>query len=138
MILNPPRLTPPVGWPLLPVPSGGELRFPGPGESVRENLRVILSTRPGEQLMRPDYGAGLTEFIHQPNTVATRRRIHERVTESIRRWEDRIELDRVDVVPDADRPGVVRVEIGYRLVRTGEPSTLNATLELVPEASASA
>lgn len=133
MILNPPRFRPPVGWPLLPVPVGGELRFPGYAESVRENLRVILSTRPGEQLMRPDYGAGLTEFLHQPNTVTTRRRIHDRVTEAIRRWEDRLELDRVDVVPDPERPGVVRVEIAYRLTRTGEPSTLNATLELLPD-----
>jgi phage baseplate assembly protein W len=136
MILNTPDLRPPVGWPLLPLPDAdGELRYPNLSESVRQNLRVILSTRPGEQLMRPAYGAGLAEFIHEPNTLTTRRRIHDRVTESIRRWESRVELDRVDVASVETRPGIVRVEIAYRLRRTGEARTLNATLELEPAAS---
>ena len=132
----------PIGWPLLPVPDAagphrGKLRFPELGASVRQNLRVILSTRPGEQLMRPGYGAGLSEFFHEPNNLTTRRRIHERVTESIRRWETRVELDRVDVVADEQRPGVLRLEIAYRLRRNGEARTLSAQLDLAAPAQAS-
>lgn len=136
MKTRPPQLRPPVGWPLLPLPDAdGRLQFPDLGTSVRQNLRVILGTRPGEQLMRPDYGAGLTAFLHEPNTLTVRRRIHEQVTEAIRLWEPRVELDRVDVVPAEDQPGVVRVEIAYRLRRTGEARTLAAQLELEPAAA---
>ena len=131
MILDPTIARPPLGWPLLPVPdANGQIAFPTLAESVRQNLRVILSTRMGEQLMRPDYGAGLTEFLGETDTIATRRRIYDRVTEAIRRWEPRVDLDRVDV---ADLPGAlgnVRVEVAYQLRRTGESKTLGVTLEL--------
>lgn len=128
---SPPR--PPIGWPLLPMPDDeGRLAYPSPEASVRQNLRVILSTRAGEQLMHPSYGAGLVTFIGAPDTVTTRRRIHDRVTEAVGRWETRITVDRVDVTPLADRPGHLRIGIAYRLRRTGEPRTLGVNLELAP------
>lgn len=133
MLLNtmPPR--PPIGWPLLPLPDDeGRLRFPNLADSVRQNLRVILSTRMGEQLMHPEYGAGLVGFIGESDTITTRRRIHDRVTESIGRWEQRIVLDRVEVNSHDTRPGRLRIEIAYRLRRTGEAQTLGVNLELAP------
>ncbi len=45
-----------LGWPLLPLPDeGGVVGWPSLEQSVREAIRVILSTRPGEQLMRADF-----------------------------------------------------------------------------------
>jgi phage baseplate assembly protein W len=133
MILNSTAPRPPVGWPLLPIPDeNGELNFPTLAESVRQNLKVLLSTRPGEQLMRPGYGAGLGEFLHAPNTVTTRRQIHDRVVEGIRQWEVRIDVDRVDIDLVPNTPGTVRLELHYRLRRTGEARSLGVQLELEP------
>jgi phage baseplate assembly protein W len=133
MILESNLPGPAIGWPLFPRPdASGQLHFPSLAESVRENLQVILSTRPGEQLRRLDYGAGLTDFIGKPDSIAVRSRIVERVTESIRRWEQRLLLDRVDVQEQAGHPGILRVEIAYRLRRTGEAGTLGVRLELNP------
>lgn len=127
---GPPPL--PIGWPLLPLPNGdGRLCYPGLAESVRQNLRVILSTRPGEQLMRPQYGAGLADFIGETDTIRTRRRIFDRVTEGIGQWEPRIDVSRVDVnALPGGAAGQMRIEIAYRLRRTGEISTLGVNLEL--------
>jgi phage baseplate assembly protein W len=106
----------PLGFPLLQVPDArGELNFPSAADSVRQMIQVILRTRPGEQLMRPDFGAGLDELVHEPNTALTRRRIRDLVDASIRRWEPRIDLERVDVSEIAGAPARVRVEIIYRL-----------------------
>lgn len=121
---------PPIGWPLLPLPDeGGELRYPTLEESVRQQIRVILTTRPGEQLMRPEYGAGLDDYVHEPNTLATRRRIRDAVAGSLSRWEPRIHLDRVEVWEVEGEPGQVRVEIGYRLRRTGAARQLGLVME---------
>jgi phage baseplate assembly protein W len=131
MILNPQTARPPIGWPLLPVPdAAGELAFPTLADSVRENLQVILSTRNGEQLMHPTYGAGLTAFIGEPDTLTTRRRIHDRVSEGVGRWEPRIEVDQIDVTDVAGHPGQVRIHLAYRLRRTGEARTFGANLQL--------
>lgn len=126
---------PPLGWPLLPFPDAqGRLDYPVLAESVRQNLQVILSTRPGEQLMRPGYGAGLVDFLGEPDTTTTRRRIYDRVTEGIGRWEPRVDVARVEVdAPSGGPAGHLRVEVAYRLRRTGETRTLGVNLELTAQ-----
>ena len=127
------NLAEPLGWPLLPVPdANGQLHYPGLAQSVREQIQVLLSTRPGEQLMNPGFGAGLENLLTEPNTVATRSRIKELVGEALKRWEDRIVVDAISVDPVSDAAtGVadgVRVEIAYRLLRTAAPARVGLTL----------
>ena len=120
-----------IGWPLLPLPdSRGMLRYPTLEESVRQSIQVILRTRPGEQLMRPRFGGGLERFVNEQNTLATRRRIRELVTDALGRWEQRIILDRVEVTEHPDRPTHVRVVIGYRLRRTGAMEQVGLSMNL--------
>lgn len=123
--------SPLIGWPLLPLPDAhGRLPYPDLDTSVRESIRVILSTRPGEQLMRPDFGAGLDRLLHEPNTLATRRAIRDLVRDALERWERRIVLDRVEVWEVDGEPTHVRVEIAYRLARTGTAAALSLTMQL--------
>lgn len=121
----------PIGWPLLAVPDAeGTWRYPSLAESVRQSIQVILSTRPGEQLMRPTFGAGLEDLLSEPNTLATRTRIHDLIAESLARWEPRIEVDAIAVDPMENDPGGVRVEIHYRLRRTQQVQRLGITLAM--------
>lgn len=120
-----------IGWPLFAVPDEhGRLDYPDLERSVRDSIRVILATRPGEQLMRPDFGGGLDRLLHEPNTLATRRRIRDLVADSLARWERRLVLDRVDVWEVANEPTQLRVEVAYRLVRTGAAASLAMTMQL--------
>jgi phage baseplate assembly protein W len=120
-----------IGWPLLPLPDeNGQLSYPDLEQSVRDLIRVILSTRPREQLMRPGFGAGLDLMLHEPNTLATRREIRDRVQQALARWEKRIMLDRVEVWDVPDQATHVRVEIAYRLARTGAPGAMALTMQL--------
>ena len=132
MLLDARRPAPPIGWPLLPLPdTHGALAYPPTlADSVRQQLQVILSTRRSEQLMRPGFGAGLTDFLGEADTITTRRRIYDRVTEAISRWEPRVAVDRVEVDNLPGRPGWLRIEIGYRLLQSGELATLGVNLEL--------
>jgi len=127
----PDAIRPLIGWPLLPLPdASGALAWPDLATSVRDAIRVILSTRPGEQLMRREYGGGLDRLLHAPNTLATRREMRDLVKASLTRWEPRILLDSVEAWEVPDDPSQVRVEIGYRLARTGAPGAMNVTVDL--------
>jgi uncharacterized protein len=120
-----------IGWPLLPLPdANGQLLWPDLARSVRDAIRIILSTRPGEQLMRPEYGAGLDRLLQQPNTLGTRRQIRDLVQASLARWERRILLDGVEVWEVDGQPSQLRVEISYRLARTGAAGAMNVTVQL--------
>ena len=126
------RLYPePLGWPLLPVPDAdGNLSYPTLAQSVRESIQVILSTRPGEQLQRPTFGGGLEALLAEPNTVATRTRIHELIADSLARWEPRIEVEAISVDAVQGDAGSVRVEIAYRLKRTQQAARVGLTLAM--------
>jgi Bacteriophage baseplate protein W len=126
--LPPPQL---VGFPLFATPDeNGELSFPTPEVSVRDGIRVILSTRPGEQLMRPDFGGGLASMLNQFDTLETRRRIRDLVMTSLQLWEGRILVDRVDIHEVPDVPSRLRIEIAYRLRRTGALQQTGLLMEL--------
>jgi uncharacterized protein len=120
-----------LGFPFLPLPDGeGVMDWPGLEQSVRDAIRVILTTRPGEQLMRPDFGAGLERLLHESNTVGTRRHIRDLVQNALARWERRILIDGVEVWEVPGEPSHLRVEIAYRLARNGAPGAMNVTLQL--------
>ncbi|MGD9825684.1 GPW/gp25 family protein [Desulfobacter sp.] len=120
----------PLGWPLLSVPDKGTLFYPTLEDSIKQSIRIILLTRPGEQLMRPRFGAGLSNFLHLPNTLETRRQIQEMVFKSLAQWEHRMVVLRVEVWEDQDTPEAVRIEIAYKIRRTREQVTTTVKLNL--------
>jgi uncharacterized protein len=129
--MNEPLPRPLIGWPLFAVPDAdGRLDWPDLEAGVRQAIRVILSTRPGEQLMRPEFGAGLDRLLHAPNNLSTRRQIRDWTMSALSRWERRILLDRVDVLEVPGRPSELRVEIAYRLARSGAADAVAVTVRL--------
>ncbi|MDH5179226.1 MAG: GPW/gp25 family protein [Gammaproteobacteria bacterium] len=85
-------------------------------ENIRESIRIILTTEPGERLMLPNFGAGLKQFLFEPNTITTHRLIEEKIRQSIELWEPRINLDSIKVIEDEDDSQAVWVMIRYTLV----------------------
>lgn len=119
-----------LGWPLSPSLEAGALAYPDLDRSIRDQIKIILLTQPGELLLHPSFGAGLQDMLHEPNTLGTRRRIRDLVFKSVGRWERRIMLDQVDVWELEGRPDAVRVELGYRIRRTGTAAQFHFDLVL--------
>ena len=117
-------------WPLAGIEAGGRLRWADEDESVREVMLNILLTRPGERLMRPQFGAGLLDFIHQPNNQTTRALIANLVKKAIGEWETRVVVLGVEVVPDPVDPAELHIEVQYRLRHALVPRSLGLSLTL--------
>jgi uncharacterized protein len=124
-----PQYQDPIGWPFLPVPVAGVLTYPTLEQSVRDLIRIILTTRPGEQLMTPLFGAGLQNFLDEGNTIAVRREIQSTILDSLQKYEKRITVDAVDVSTVDGAPGEVHVQIHYRMLRTNTPGQIGVTLQ---------
>jgi phage baseplate assembly protein W len=97
---------------------------------VRDSIRVILMTRPGEQLMRPRYGAGLQNFLDEGNTVTLRSQIQSAIMQSLQNYENRITVDAVDVDQVAGVQSQVQVQIHYRLLRTNVSQQIGVTMQV--------
>jgi hypothetical protein len=73
---------------------------------------------------------GYESSVRDGQALQTRRRIRDAIADSLARWEDRIDVERIDVVDVDNAPAEVRVEIVYRLRRTGLVQSLGLTMDL--------
>lgn len=112
------------------VGADGRLAWSSGEENVRESIRLILMTEPGERLMRSGFGCGLRAFLFEPNTTTTRALIRDRITRAIGEWEPRVQLDTVNVDPDPSDERAVNVLIIFRLVSTGNIGRVGMSLQL--------
>jgi len=129
MKTNPARVNN-LSFPLGSVDQDGQLAWASEGQSVREVIWNILLTRPGERLMRPEFGAGLRDYLHRPNNQTTRKLIADVVQAAIRRWEPRIHLDEVNVSASPDKLNEITLSIRYRLRYDGSDDQMDLALTL--------
>lgn len=85
-------------------------------ELIRESVSIILSTSPGERLMRPDFGCGIHRMAFGTNSPTTHSRVAYEVEEALKKWEPRIELEEVDVNADPEEGHKLNISIQYRVV----------------------
>lgn len=110
------------GWdfpPSLSV-SGGVALVTGLDE-IEGALRSILSTAPGERLMRPDFGCAAWDYVFDPMNANTVSLVEQAVREAVKRWEPRVEL--LDVHATAVGSGFV-VDLAYRVKATNDRRNL--------------
>jgi uncharacterized protein len=119
-----------MSFPLGGIDENGRLVYATDDASVREVIRNILLTTPGERLMRQQFGAGLLEFIHQPNNQTTRTLMANLVRKAIEQWETRVLVDDVSVLPDREILTQVQIVIRYQMRHSPQPLQLNLTLSL--------
>ena len=119
----------PISWPFLPVPQNGQLVFTSLEQCVRDSIRIILTTRPGEQLMEPLFGAGLQNYLDEGNTVAIRRQVQTAIVTTLQTYETRIAVDNVEVETVDGAPSQIHVQIFYRLLRTNTPQQVGVTMQ---------
>lgn len=110
----------------------GRMRWSEGELNIRESIRIILSTEPGERVALPDFGAGLTRYLFEPNNSATHARIAQSITTALARSEPRIAVDSVDVAEDAEENANAIATIGYRLIATGTRERTSVTIPLGP------
>jgi hypothetical protein len=85
-------------------------------EDIRQSIRIILDTDPGERVMRPDFGAGLRALLFEPMNTTTLALARHRVEQALVLWEPRI--DSIAVTVEArHKAGRLDIDVRYR-VRT--------------------
>ena len=111
-----------VGWayPVQPNASHTDAAVAVYEEDVREAVRIILETNRGERVMRPDFGAGLRDFLFEPINQTTLALIRHRVEESLITWEPRIRVEEITLQSaDSERTRIdITIEYVVRATNT--------------------
>jgi len=101
-------------------------------EDIRQSMRIILETAPGERVMRPNFGCGIHELVFTAVDSTAIQRIRSVVDEALRRCEARIEVLSINVNEDATSDATVGppdegrllVVIDYRVRKTNQTGNL--------------
>jgi phage baseplate assembly protein W len=107
-----------VGW-AFPVGVGpdGAILKASYEDDVTQAILIILQTNPGERIMRPDFGAGLNDFVFKPMNQDTMERVKDRVQRALTAWEPRIDI--LDItVETGDEANVLLIDMSYQVRAT--------------------
>jgi phage baseplate assembly protein W len=104
------------GWSFPPRidPQGG-LALTNDRSELVQAIFIILSTSPGQRVMRPTFGCRLHELVFAPNNSHTAAQARRFVEEALGMWEPRVNVLQVDVNPDPKENNRLLIEILYEV-----------------------
>ncbi|OCA54318.1 GPW/gp25 family protein [Photorhabdus namnaonensis] len=100
-------------------------------ENVRQSMKILFLTEPGERIMREDYGCGLNDHLFANINDELIAEIQTRIEERVLRYEPRANITEIQIIQRTDLPNTLHVQVTYAL----RGSDINQQLEGVLEVS---
>jgi uncharacterized protein len=122
------------GWAFPPhIGASGGLALTDDRIELDQAVRIILTTCPGQRVMRPGFGCRLHELVFAPNNSQTIAEARRCVEESLGMWEPRITVTEVDLRVDPDETSRLLVNIQFEVKATHDKRSLVYPFYLIPE-----
>src|SRR5450432_2716417 len=99
-------------------PINGRIGMSEYEQDIKEAINIILSTAPGERVMRPDFGCGIHDLVFESINRATIGLVESRVRQSLIQFEPRIEVISVDISALEADAGKLDITLQYRVRET--------------------
>lgn len=113
--------------------SSGQVAMVDMSESVRQAIFILLTTIPGERVMRPEYGCDLAQLVFSPNDETTAGLAIHYVRRALDLFEPRVEVVRIDAGANPDDAGRLDVVLDYRIRATQQDGQLAVSISLQGE-----
>lgn len=120
-----------IGFPLA-FDQTGALAWSSGQAALDQSIRAVISTAPGERVMRSEFGCAIWDLLFSPITPNTLGLMADAVRDAIGRWEPRVELEDVTVTADPERDGTVLIDITYRRRDTNDRRNLVHPFYVIP------
>jgi phage baseplate assembly protein W len=122
------------GWAFPPsIDAQGGLALTKGYTELDQAILIILTTTPGQRVMRPTFGCRLHELVFAPNDSHTAARARRYVEEALGMWEPRIRVTEVRVGPDPNAANRLLIELEYEIKATHDKRSLVHPFYLIPE-----
>lgn len=114
------------GWkfPVMVNLSSGKIAMSEFEQDIREAIWIILSTAPGERVMRPEFGCGIHDLVFASMNKATLGAIEAGVRDALTRWEPRVDLIKIEISTAEAGNGKLLISIDYRVRETNNEFNL--------------
>jgi phage baseplate assembly protein W len=97
-------------------------------ELIRQNIKMILLTEPGERIMEPNFGVGFKKFLFEQMNQETSGRIEGRINEQFREYLPGVIINNINLTPMPDQ-NKYNIKIRFSYLPIGlENETVEITL----------
>jgi len=91
---------------------------------IHQSLWILFSTRLGERVMLPKYGAGIWRMVFASINTSLITQMQDYIREAIVVWEPRIDVDLIEITPDNELEGKVLISLSYTIRSTNARNNL--------------
>lgn len=102
----------------------GEIALARGERDIEQSIRIILGTKPGERVMRPEFGCRAHELMFAPKDATTIGLMKNYVEYALGRWEPRIQVREIEINNVPENDGALLVEIQYEIKQTHDERSL--------------
>lgn len=115
-----------VGWKFPPSfeKSTGSIMLVSEEEDIKESLYILLSTKPGERLMMPEYGCDLHNMVFENINSMLITRMKSLIQHAVLFFEPRIILNKIVIDQDQDNDGRLMIDVQYTIRKTNKRSNM--------------
>lgn len=97
-------------------------------ELARQNLKMVILTNPGERVMIPEFGVGLSSYIFENDSPQLRSDIIGRISSQVSEYLPYIFLENISVNPFGENDNQLIVSIQYFIPNESEKQNLSIIL----------
>ena len=72
------------------------------GDAISNSLTNLFNTIPGQNLLNPEYGLNLVQFVFEPATNATAHLIGNHIMDNVSNFEPRVQVQNVNITVNKD------------------------------------
>jgi len=97
------------------------------GQLYRQNLKMLLLTNPGERVMEPNFGVGMSRFLFESYGSAVEAQIEERIQTQVSIYMPNLQILSIDFAESKDA-GILHMQIKYNITNLGMADSLAITI----------
>jgi phage baseplate assembly protein W len=112
------------GWSFPPRFSPSGIQMMEADQDIRESLRIIVSTQPGERVFNPAFGCDLKSHNFQRLDVGTVTSIQDKIRRAILFFEPRVRMEGIRVARMEEPGGFLQIEVEYVVVATNSRTNM--------------
>tara|TARA_R100000152_G_C6781727_1_gene216943 strand:- start:6306 stop:6698 length:393 start_codon:yes stop_codon:yes gene_type:complete len=104
-------------------------------EVVKQNIKMLLLTIPGEKVMDPEFGVGLHTYLFEPSIPFTYDAIEQKISEQLEYYYPFVQLKELNINENSDqqnKPNSLSIEIRYVITANSLEDILEIVLD-IPE-----
>ncbi len=98
-------------------------------DTIRQNLKMLLLTSPGERIMDSNFGVGIRKFLFEQDTFSVREELQNKIATQVALYLNFIVIEEIDISPpNSNDENVMFLKIRYKVPSINTNDELNITL----------